>query len=154
MLELSVARAGVDTATRHADGRRVTSVQLRVGHLRQVVPESLAFYFEHVARGTPCEGARLEQEVVPAVLACDDCRYEWELDAAAVRALRDDEALETVPALLTALYAEYAREAGKPRFADKTPRNVLHVGLIARSIPESRFVHLVRDGRDGHPDLV
>jgi len=83
--ELSVASAIVDTATRHADGRRVTSVQLRVGHLRQVVPESLAFYFEHVARGTPCEGARLEQEVVPAVLACDDCRYEWGLDAAAFR---------------------------------------------------------------------
>ena len=85
MHELSVASAIVDTATRHADGRRVTSVQLRVGHLRQVVPESLAFYFEHVAKGTPCEGARLEQEVVPAVLACDDCRYEWELDAAAFR---------------------------------------------------------------------
>ena len=85
MHELSVASAIVDTATRHADGRRVTSVQLRVGHLRQVVPESLAFYFEHVARGTPCEGARLEQEVVPAVLACDGCGYEWELDAAAFR---------------------------------------------------------------------
>jgi hydrogenase nickel incorporation protein HypA/HybF len=85
MHELSVASAIVDTATRHADGRRVTSVQLRVGHLRQVVPESLAFYFEHVARGTPCEGARLEQEVVPALLACDDCRYEWELDEAAFR---------------------------------------------------------------------
>jgi hydrogenase nickel incorporation protein HypA/HybF len=83
--ELSVASAIVDTATRHADGRRVTSVQLRVGHLRQVVPESLAFYFGHVARGTPCEGARLEQEVVPAVLACDDCHHEWELDAAAFR---------------------------------------------------------------------
>ena len=85
MHELSVASAIVDTATRHADGRRVTSVQLRVGHLRQVVPESLAFYFEHVAKGTPCEGARLEQEVVPAVLACDECRNEWELDAAAFR---------------------------------------------------------------------
>jgi hydrogenase nickel incorporation protein HypA/HybF len=83
--ELSVASAIVDTATRHADGRRVTSVQLRVGHLRQVVPESLAFYFEHVARGTPCEGARLDQEVVPAVLACDECRHEWELDEAAFR---------------------------------------------------------------------
>ena len=85
MHELSVASAIVDTATRHADGRRVTSVQLRVGHLRQVVPESLAFYFEHVARGTPCEGARLEQQVVPAVLECDDCRYVWELDEAAFR---------------------------------------------------------------------
>ena len=47
MHELSLAGAVVDTASRHADGRRVTAVHLRVGHLRQVVPDSLEFYFEH-----------------------------------------------------------------------------------------------------------
>jgi hydrogenase nickel incorporation protein HypA/HybF len=78
--ELSVASAVVDTAVRHADGRRVTAVHLRVGHLRQVVPDSLAFYFEHVARGTSCEGARLEQDVVPASLRCNACGHEWELE--------------------------------------------------------------------------
>ncbi len=75
-----MAGAVVDTATRHADGRRVTAVFLRVGHLRQVVPESLAFSFEHVARGTLCEGARLEQEVVAASLGCEACGHEWVLD--------------------------------------------------------------------------
>jgi hydrogenase nickel incorporation protein HypA/HybF len=83
--ELSVASAVIDTATRHAAGRRVTAVYLRVGHLRQVVPASLAFYFEHVARGTLCEGARLEQEVVPARLACESCGHGWALVAAAFR---------------------------------------------------------------------
>jgi hydrogenase nickel incorporation protein HypA/HybF len=77
--ELSVASAIVATATRHAGGRRVTAVELRLGHLRQVVPESLAFYFEHVARGTLCEGARLTYEEVPARLACDGCGHTWEL---------------------------------------------------------------------------
>ncbi|MGH2858700.1 MAG: hydrogenase maturation nickel metallochaperone HypA, partial [Solirubrobacteraceae bacterium] len=62
MHELSLSGAIVDTAVRHARGRRVTLVSLRVGALRQVVPDSLAFYFEFVARGTLCEGARLEQE--------------------------------------------------------------------------------------------
>ena len=37
-------------------------MSLRIGHLRQVVPDSLAFYFEIVSRETVCEGARLEQE--------------------------------------------------------------------------------------------
>jgi hydrogenase nickel incorporation protein HypA/HybF len=83
--ELSLAGAVVDTAVRHAAGRRVTAVYLRVGHLRQVVPQSLAFYFEHVARGTVCEGARLEQEVVPARLACMACGYAWALDDASFR---------------------------------------------------------------------
>ena len=30
---------------------------MRVGGLRQVVPDSLAFHFEILARGTACEGA-------------------------------------------------------------------------------------------------
>ena len=85
MHELSLASAIVDTAVRHAAGRRVTAVQLRVGHLRQVVPASLAFSWELVSRGTPCEGARLEQEVVPARLRCDGCADEWALEAAAFR---------------------------------------------------------------------
>jgi hydrogenase nickel incorporation protein HypA/HybF len=83
--ELSLASAVVDTAVRHAAGRRVTAVYLRVGHLRQVVPQSLSFYFEHVARGTICEGARLEQEVVPARLACMACGHAWSLDVASFR---------------------------------------------------------------------
>jgi hydrogenase nickel incorporation protein HypA/HybF len=83
--ELSIAGAVVDTAIRHADGRHVTAVHLRVGHLRQVVPDSLVFYFEHVARGTLCEGARLEQEVVPARLACEACGHGWTLETVAFR---------------------------------------------------------------------
>jgi hydrogenase nickel incorporation protein HypA/HybF len=58
---------------------------VRIGYLRQVVPVSLAFYFEHVARNTACDGACLELEVVPALLRCDACAHEWALDDAAFR---------------------------------------------------------------------
>jgi hydrogenase nickel incorporation protein HypA/HybF len=78
MHELSVSSAVLDTVLKHADGRRVTVVSLRIGHLRQVVPDSLAFYFELVARETLCEGARLEQELVPALLRCEGCEREWD----------------------------------------------------------------------------
>jgi hydrogenase nickel incorporation protein HypA/HybF len=83
--ELSIAGAIIDTATRHAADRRVTAVYLRVGQLRQVVPATLDFYFGHVARGTLCEGARLEQEVVSARLRCDACAEDWALQAADFR---------------------------------------------------------------------
>jgi hydrogenase nickel incorporation protein HypA/HybF len=83
--ELSVSAAVVDTAIRHAAGRKVTSVHLRVGALRQVVPDSLAFYFEIVARDTLCEGAVLEQELIAARLRCETCETEWEADAPAFR---------------------------------------------------------------------
>jgi hydrogenase nickel incorporation protein HypA/HybF len=83
--ELSVSAAVVDTAVRHAAGRKVTSVHLRVGALRQVVPDSLAFYFEIVARDTLCEGAVLELELIAARLRCASCETEWEADAPAFR---------------------------------------------------------------------
>ena len=78
MHELSVASAVVDTVLRHAEGRRVLVVNLRIGQLRQVVPDSLAFYFELVARDTLVEGARLEQVVVPVRMRCEACADQWE----------------------------------------------------------------------------
>jgi hydrogenase nickel incorporation protein HypA/HybF len=74
--ELSLASAIVDTVERHAGGRPVKAIELRVGTLRQVVVDSLRFYVELVGRGTVCDGARLEVEVVPARLRC--CGAEWE----------------------------------------------------------------------------
>jgi hydrogenase nickel incorporation protein HypA/HybF len=83
--ELSLSGAIVKTVERHAEGRRVTVVNLRVGGLRQVVPDTLAFYFELVARGTVCEAARLEQELVRPSLRCNACAHEWPLDVPAFR---------------------------------------------------------------------
>ena len=85
MHELSLSSAIIATAAKHADGRQVTVVTLRVGRLRQVVPETLEFYFDFVARGTVCEGARLDQEVVEARLRCDQCGAGWAIDTPAFR---------------------------------------------------------------------
>ena len=63
MHELSISSALVQTAIEHAAGRKVSLVSVRAGQLRQVVPRSLEFYFEIVARETVVEGARLELEV-------------------------------------------------------------------------------------------
>ncbi len=78
MHELALSRAIVDAALRHAERRPVSAVHVKLGSLRQAVPESLAFYFEIVARGTDCEGARLELEPVAALLRCPRCGREWD----------------------------------------------------------------------------
>jgi hydrogenase nickel incorporation protein HypA/HybF len=96
--ELSVSSAIVDTAVRHAAGRRVTAVEVRLGRLRQVVPSSLAFYFGLVARDTVCEGARLDQEVVAAALRCERCAHAWEIDVPFFRCPRCQSADVTVAA--------------------------------------------------------
>jgi hydrogenase nickel incorporation protein HypA/HybF len=71
--ELAIAESVVHIAGRHAAGRRVTKVYLKVGHLRQVVPSALAFGFELLAEGTPVEGAELALEEVPVMGECRVC---------------------------------------------------------------------------------
>jgi hydrogenase nickel incorporation protein HypA/HybF len=73
MHELAIAQSMFEIAHRHARGRRVTRVDVRVGHLRQVVPASLTFAFELVAQGTEIEGAELAIEHVPAAGTCLEC---------------------------------------------------------------------------------
>ena len=80
MHELSLSGAIVNTVVKHAEGRRVSVVNLRVGALRQVVPDTLDFYFGIVAKETVCEGARLEQELIAARLRCAQCETEWEIE--------------------------------------------------------------------------
>ena len=73
MHELSLADAVVTIARDHARGRRVTCVDVKIGRLRQVVPEALEFAFELVAAGTEGEGAELRLEHVTARVACAGC---------------------------------------------------------------------------------
>jgi len=85
MHELSISGAIVDTAIKHADGRKVSVVNVRIGHLRQAIPKSLHFYWEIVTRETLAEGARLELEIVPGRLRCKACNHDWSVDAPAFR---------------------------------------------------------------------
>jgi hydrogenase nickel incorporation protein HypA/HybF len=80
MHELSVAQAIVRVAERHAAGRVVHAVDVRVGHMRQVVPSALEFAFELVVHGTALEGAELRIEQVPVLGLCRDCGAQTQLD--------------------------------------------------------------------------
>lgn len=76
MHELSIAESIVGIAGRQADGRRVTKVHVKVGHLRQIVASALEFSFGLVAEGTSVEDAELDLEEVPATGRCRDCEAE------------------------------------------------------------------------------
>jgi hypothetical protein len=51
------------------------------------------------------------------------------------------------PAVRT-FYAAYTEQQGKPRWGEKTPTYVQKMKLIQRALPEARFIHVIRDGRD------
>jgi hydrogenase nickel incorporation protein HypA/HybF len=79
MHELALADSIVRIALAHAGGRRIARVEVRVGHLRQVVPSALDFAFGLVAEGTAADGAELVLEEVPAAGRCRACGEESEL---------------------------------------------------------------------------
>jgi hydrogenase nickel incorporation protein HypA/HybF len=79
MHELSLAAAIVAIAEQHAAGRRIARVEVRVGQLRQVVPDALLFAFEFAASDTLADGAQLVLEHVPATGDCRACGARSEL---------------------------------------------------------------------------
>lgn len=73
MHELSICESIATAVTGHAGGRRVRSVRLRVGALRQIVPDTLVFCWQIAARGPLLEGSVLDVEVVPGEVVCAGC---------------------------------------------------------------------------------
>lgn len=49
---------------------------------------------------------------------------------------------------LRRVLALYAERQGKARYADKTPGHVTQIALLSKLFDETRFVHIIRDGRN------
>jgi Sulfotransferase family len=54
----------------------------------------------------------------------------------------------TPGAAVRTFYETYMEQQGKPRWGEKTPTYVQRMPLIQGALPEARFVHVIRDGRD------
>jgi hydrogenase nickel incorporation protein HypA/HybF len=78
--ELSLCQAILDHVVERAEGRTVRRVEVRIGHLRQVVPDSLLFSWEMLTEGTEYAASELVVEHVPAVVRCRGCGAETTLD--------------------------------------------------------------------------
>jgi len=53
--------------------KHVSNVCVRIGALRQVIPETLTFCFVTAVRGTSLDGCRLTIEQLPAEARCRKC---------------------------------------------------------------------------------
>lgn len=80
MHELSICTAIAKIAHQAAAGRQVERVRVDIGHLRQVVPDTLRHSWDMVVCGTPFEGVPLEVRAVAAVIECRQCGTHTELD--------------------------------------------------------------------------
>jgi hypothetical protein len=49
---------------------------------------------------------------------------------------------------IRSFYQAYAWSFGKNRWGNKSPEYFKHMDLISKFLPEARFIHIIRDGRD------
>jgi hydrogenase nickel incorporation protein HypA/HybF len=81
MHEMGIAMQIVEIAAasipKGMENVKIDKVNLKVGKLAAIVPESLRFCFDIVAKDTPISGAKLVIEEVPVVAACNECAAEW-----------------------------------------------------------------------------
>ena len=73
MHEMAMAEGILEVVLDAAKEKPVQSIQLRVGRLLAVVPDSLQFSFQLVAAGTNAAEARLDIEEVPVECRCTRC---------------------------------------------------------------------------------
>ena len=56
---------------------KVESISLKIGEMRQVIPEALHFGFECLSKDTPLEGAELIIEITTIKGHCYRCNHEF-----------------------------------------------------------------------------
>jgi hydrogenase nickel incorporation protein HypA/HybF len=71
--ELSLCEAIAGVVKPYVDGRHVDVVRVRIGALRQVVPESLSFCWTLVRDYEDMPDAELELELIIAEVQCRSC---------------------------------------------------------------------------------
>jgi hypothetical protein len=73
---------------------------------------------------------------------------EWGMDPGIVRTSAASLPPRTLAEAADLIFSAYAAARGKPRWGDKTPPYVMCLDGLATILPDARFVHLIRDGRD------
>lgn len=73
MHELSLCHSIAGVVRDHSAGHSVGRVRVRVGALRQVVPETLVYCWGVLNEGTDLAGSTLEVDQVPAAIDCTSC---------------------------------------------------------------------------------
>lgn len=86
-------------------------------------------------------------------LVAEERIHLWDVDLSVERIV-SAAGERSFPAVIDAFNAAYAAAKGKRRWGSKDPGDMRRIHLIDEWFPQSRFVHIVRDGRDACASLV
>ncbi|RTZ98048.1 MAG: hydrogenase maturation nickel metallochaperone HypA [Deltaproteobacteria bacterium] len=76
-IALEIIKIATASIPEDAHDARVRRINLMVGKLSAVVPDSLRFCFDIAAKDTPLAGADLVIEEVPVQIRCQACHAVW-----------------------------------------------------------------------------
>ena len=95
------------------------------------------------------------KELFPEILdEFKNCKefYTWDIDLQEVHNRLDSisESKRTLSNIFDELYCTYSEKhnPGSKLWGDKTPLNTLYLDWIGSAFPQSKFIHIIRDGRD------
>ncbi|MDQ3572088.1 MAG: sulfotransferase [Actinomycetota bacterium] len=95
-----------------------------------------------------CRGRRTSsQEMMDVMTSCRRWA-DFGIDNDELHARLDALSRPRPGAVAREFYRAYAARFGKQRWGDKTPRYRRFMPTIASALPEARFIHIIRDGRD------
>ena len=83
MHERAVTESLLEMTMRHASNagaKRITDLYLVIGQLSSIVDDSVQFYWDLVAEGTPAMGAELHFKRIPVELSCLECKRKYSPD--------------------------------------------------------------------------
>ncbi len=119
-------------------------------HPALAIPGETGFVAEmsrRVAGGAGPSPERFAADFVGRLETFDRFRA-WKIDGDHLRRHLVEHGAVNGPDAIRLTYLLYAINQGKARYGDKTPDHVLQMTEIADRLPESVFVHVIRDGRD------
>ena len=106
-----------------------------------------------VVLGAARSGTTLTAEILerhPDLAYWVEPKYVWRYGRPLARDDRREarEATPTVRRYIRNSFARFAERRGKARFMEKTPSNCFRVPFVHAVLPDARFLHILRDGRD------
>ncbi len=76
-IAMQVLEIAVASIPEEMQGVPVEQVNLKVGKLSSVVPDSLRFCYEVIVKDSPLAGSVLHIEEIPVEARCRDCDHQW-----------------------------------------------------------------------------
>ena len=75
-----IVRIAIESIPADLTDPTVVRINLKVGRLAAVVPQSLRFCFDIAAKETPAEGAELCIEEISVSAHCNACQHQWQIE--------------------------------------------------------------------------